>query len=529
MPEPSKALKNALAAATEAMRRHRMDEAAAGFRRALEIDPGHAEALASLGLVLSALGFHGEAVHRLQAALQRQPQDTRLLKALGKELLDWGDANGAVACFEGLLRLSPRDVFALAHLGQARWGQEREGEARELWERALAIDPGNAHALCFRGSAEMERGRSGEAQSYQRRALAAEPGHAQAHFNLAQITRNGDAEQRLQQIETALRRNDLAFDDRVPLHFAAAKILDDAGETDRAFAHFSQGNGLVWSRFGLASELYVRQTEDIIGVFDEQYFRSRAPSLEKSAAGEGLVFILGMPRSGTTLVEQILGSHPDVAAGGERPDIRAIAESLPARLGLREPYPFAARALQADLAGRLVGEHLGRIAAARGNKPCFTDKTPANFLRLGLIAALFPQAKVIHCRRDPVDTCLSCYVQLFGRNSILYSYDLAALGLYYRLYEQLMGHWRRVLPLQIFDVSYEELVSDQERVSREIVGFCRIPWDDSCLRFHERAGAVRTASAWQVRQAVYASSVGRWRRYERHLGPLLKALGTAVG
>lgn len=518
-----------MAAGMSAMRSVRMDEAVSHFRRVLEHDPGNADALANLGVALSALGNHGEAVHRLQAASQRQPWNALLLRTLGKELLDWGDANGAADCFEALLRLAPKDGFALAHLGQARRGQGRETEARDIWEKALDLDPKNADALCFLGGSEIEAGRTAEAAALQRRALEAQPFHAAAHFNLAQIGRNGDAEARLQQIETALRGNTLVFDETVPLHFAAAKILDDRGDMDLAFVHLSAGNRLVWSRFGLESRLYVQQTEDLIRVFDDRYFRARATELAESRMGEGLIFILGMPRSGTTLVEQILGSHPDVAAGGERVDIRALGESLPARFGTQEPFPFAARGLNAASSGTVAEEHLARVRAMRGGKTHFTDKTPANFLRLGLIATLFPRAKVIHCRREAEDTCLSCYAQLFGRNSLLYTYDLATLGLYYRLYERLMEHWRRVLPLPVLDVVYEDVVADPAQKAQDIIRFCGIPWDDACLRFHEKKGAVRTASAWQVRQAVYKTSVGRWRRYERHLGPLLKALGRAVG
>jgi hypothetical protein len=233
-----------------------------------------------------------------------------------------------------------------------------------------------------------------------------------------------------------------------------------------------------------------------------------------------------MMRSGTTLAEQILASHPRVYGAGELPLLGRLIESLPRRLGTGDGYPEAVRRLDRATTRALAAEHQQRLKGLGGAAERVVDKMPANFLALGLIATLFPRARIIHCRRDPIDTCLSCYFHDFGP-SIPYTLDLRHLGLYYRAYERLMAHWAAVLPVPVFELRYEELTADQEAVSRRLVAFCGLEWDERCLRFHETRRVVRTASQLQVRQPLYRGSVGRWKRYEAFLQPLRDALAGA--
>jgi hypothetical protein len=229
-----------------------------------------------------------------------------------------------------------------------------------------------------------------------------------------------------------------------------------------------------------------------------------------------------MPRSGTSLAEQILASHPRVRGAGELVDIGKMSTLLPGRLG-GEAYPDCLERLDRATARTLAEEYQGSLRQHGGAAERVVDKMPHNYLHLGLIAALFPRSRIVHCRRDPVDTCLSCYFQEFV-NPLPYGPDLASLGRYYREYERLMAHYAQVLPLPLFELNYEELTAQQEAVSRRLVEFCGLDWDDRCLRFHETARTVRTSSSLQVRKPMYTSSVGRWKRYEAHLGPLLDAL-----
>ena len=268
----------------------------------------------------------------------------------------------------------------------------------------------------------------------------------------------------------------------------------------------------------------VRQVDALISSFDRALFLSRSTL---GAASELPVFVLGMPRSGTTLVEQILASHPMVHASGELLAsglmIDGIA-SLPAARQAGKGYPEAVRLVDRAAAEALAGRYLEAIGRDAGEAARVTDKLPFNFLRIGLIALLLPRARIIHCQRDPYDTCLSCYFQDF-QDAQPFVYELERLGKYYREYERLMAHWRSVLPSPMLEVPYEALVNDPEPWCRRILEHCALPWDERVLRFFATERSVQTASFWQVRQPIYLSSVGRWRHYRKHLGPLFEALG----
>ena len=232
-----------------------------------------------------------------------------------------------------------------------------------------------------------------------------------------------------------------------------------------------------------------------------------------------------MARSGTSLVEQIVASHPLARGAGE---LTKIADLITAFERTAGPYPDSAAALDAKTSHRLATayeSHLCRVAG--GNAARLTDKMPANFMHLGFIALLFPRARIVHCLRDPLDACLSIYFQRF-RHGNDYAYDLADIGFFYRQYQRLMDHWRRVLPLAIHEVRYEDLVADPDGQVRALIEFLGLPWDEHCLVHHRSRRAVQTASAWQVRQPIYASAIGRWRHYEKHLGPLKQALELEV-
>jgi hypothetical protein len=259
--------------------------------------------------------------------------------------------------------------------------------------------------------------------------------------------------------------------------------------------------------------------DQLIRTFDAVYFR-RVRGFGISS--ELPLFIVGMPRSGTTLVEQIVASHPQVFGAGELRDVERIALSLAAHLGNDVGYPSCLAKAPAEAVRAMAERHLHRLTALAGGSVRIVDKMPTNYLHLGLIATLFPQARIIHCRRGPLDTCVSCYFSYF--RGLPFAWDLEELGRYHRSYDSLMAHWKAVLPLPVLDVSYEELVDNQEAISRRLMEFCGLDWDERCLAFHETPRPVHTASTMQVRQPIYKSSVGRWRRYEAHLQPLVRAL-----
>jgi len=314
-----------------------------------------------------------------------------------------------------------------------------------------------------------------------------------------------------------LRMNELLRSDIVPstkkidLHFALAKVLEEDNDYDDAFNHWQAGNklknsALKWKDAG--REVRVRR---IMAVFDKDLLtRHRGGGSPSSAP----IFVLGMPRSGTTLVEQILVSHSRVDAGGEM----LVLPRLASEVG----YPENCAQLNSEALKGLGERYL--TEARPGNRSHFTDKLPDNYLRIGLIRLILPNAIIIHCRRDPVDTCLSCYRMHFGGNTQGFSYDLRNLGLEYRRYRGIMDHWQALTPDAIHEVCYEDLIADKDREIRRLLDFCELSFEEGCLQFHKTDRPVETASASQVRREIYGTAVERWKKYEKHLKPLLQVI-----
>jgi hypothetical protein len=311
--------------------------------------------------------------------------------------------------------------------------------------------------------------------------------------------------------------------EQIDLNFALSKALADVGDKDQSFQRLLTANALKRRRTFYDEAADIGFLERMQTAFTGQMMRNNEGAGEPSPAP---AFILGMPRSGTTLAEQILASHPKVFGAGEIPDFaRALAAIGPVS-PLRAPE--AALQMSREQWRRLGAAYLGNIRARAPAAERIVNKMPDNFRFVGLIHLALPNARIIHVRRDPIDTCLSCFSKQFAGN-LPYSYDLAELGRYYRAYEALMAHWRRVLPQgAMLEVRYEEIVADLEGQARRILAYCGLAWDANCLDFHRTERPVHTASVAQVRQPIYKSSVQRWRPYERFLGPLLAELGPAI-
>jgi hypothetical protein len=373
------------------------------------------------------------------------------------------------------------------------------------------------------------QGRTDEALAEYLETLRFAPNDSQAIYFLSELAAAGAyrfPDEEVRRVRELAARPDLPIDELCRLNFALAQILDKSGSYDEAFAHCRRANELRQEIDRRCGHVYdpaeqSRYADRQIATFTPAYFE-RVRSFGSDS--ELPVFVVGMPRSGTTLAEQIIASHPRAHGAGELRDIGRMVGTLPQRLGGADNYPECLARLDEATARALAEEYLQRLRQLGGEAVRVVDKFPTNFLYLGLIATLFPRARVVHCRRDPIDTCLSCYFQNFA-DPLPFKLDLGHLGHYYCEYERLMAHWTRVLPVPVFELRYEELTADQEAVSRRLVEFCGLEWDERCLRFHEARRPVQTASALQVRRPLYRSSVGRWKRYESHLRTLLETLG----
>jgi tetratricopeptide (TPR) repeat protein len=511
------------------MRQGQYDAAAVAFRAALRLNPRHLDARCNLGAILHRQGRLAEALPLLEETVRLAPNFAQARNDLGGVYLAYNQVEAAIEHFREAVRLRPDFAEAHSNLGLALRETGRIDEATRCFREAARLNPAYAGAHNNLAYTLEFQGRVAEARAEFLEALRLDPNNARALAALTGLAVAGHyqlSDDELGRIRALAARKDLPLDDLGRLHFALARMHDKAGEHDAAFGHYRQGNELrkhyVRAR-GAAfdPDAQRRYVDALVGTFTPAYFGLVKPF---GADSELPVFVVGMMRSGTSLAEQILASHPLVHGAGELRDIDLLAVGLPQRLGTAEGYPACAERLDAATARALAEDHLRKLGELGGGAVRVVDKAPFNFLHLGFIATLFPKARIIHCRRDPVDTCLSCYFQNFGE-PLAFSLDLRHLGLYYREYERLMAHWARVLPLPLFELQYEELTADQEAVSRRLVDFCGLEWDERCLRFHETRRPVRTASTLQVRRPMYRSAVGRWKRYEAHLGPLLEALG----
>ncbi len=437
----------------------------------------------------------------------------------GVALQKAGNLLQAAQIYSGLIRDDPTNADAWHLLGTIEIGRGNFDAAHDMIGQALRIQPGAAifhHNMAYVLSAQS---RMDESVAAYRKAVELAPDYAEAHFNLSQSVRVAAGDPLIAAVERLCAKPDLSDRDRCFIEFAAGKAFADLGQHDRAFGHYAAGNA---AHGAMPDPTLGRDyMERILSVCDKALLASRFGG---GAPDASPIFIVGMPRSGTTLAEQVLASHPMVFGAGELPLVERVRAALPRRTPGDDDYPDCLADTPDPVIADLALTYMKHATAKSGAADYITDKAPLNFRHLGLIALLFPKARIVHCRRDPLDTCLSCYFQNFthGQN---YSFDLADLGRFYRDYRWMMERWSERLPIPVFELDYEELVADLEGVGRRLLAYCGLDWHSDCGRFFETERPVLTASRMQVRRPVYTTSVGKWRKYKQHLGPLIAALG----
>ena len=425
---------------------------------------------------------------------------------------------------------NPNRADAWVKLGTVCLEQDETASAQAAYEQALAVEPDSADALTGMGNLNLEQGRIDAATDLLERALKVDADNLGARFHLVQARKVSAGEANLAALESCLEKVEkYSADKRISLHYALGKAYDDLKEWDRAFPHFMEGARLKRSTLSYDPMHDSWRGKRIAEILDAGAMQRLHGSGESSDIP---VFVLGMPRSGTTLTEQIIASHPDVFGAGELRDLMDIAQThitkpqlrLTAEAG-RPAYPENLAGLDTAVLARWGRDYLLRIRRRAPHARHITDKMPANYLALGLIPLMLPNAKIVHVMRNPVDTCVSCFTRLFNRHQDA-TYDLRELGQHYAVYARLMQHWRAVLPQGNFmEIQYEDIVADMPTQARRLIDFVGLPWNDACLSFHKTQRNVRTASVAQVRQPIYSTSVERWRHYEKYLGPLFEGMG----
>ena len=535
------------------------DEAVAWFGKAVALRPDFAAAQANLGLLLVALRRHAEAEAPLRAALSAMPRDAVLHNALGVALEALQRFADAEQNYRAALEAQPalaeahanlgnclrrvgrvfeaeahlvraielRPGFAVAHFNLGVLLQDREEHDRAIaqYRQALAHRPDYLEALNNLGSSLRIQGFVDEARAAFEKILELQPTQIEAHCNLAQFKtyRPGDphVEQMLSQQH---RLASLPGEGRIRYWFTAGKMLEDVGRHEESFAAYAMGNREKRATTPWDEAAHLDLQRRIISTFTREKLASHA--VPAAAEGPVPIFIVGMPRSGTSLLEQVLATLPGIHGAGEitwLPETLQVENGAPGADGGEFPRPLAQYSTDDYL--RLGQRYVERIRELAPHATHVVDKLPDNFQHLGLIHLMFPNARIVHSMRDPMDSCFSCYSRLFIANNLAYTYDLGAVGRYWVSYNELMQHWRQALPAgRVLDVSYESMVGDLENQARRLVDYLGLPWDDRCLGFHQNQRIVKTASVAQVRRPIYRTSVARWMPYERHLGPLFEVV-----
>jgi tetratricopeptide (TPR) repeat protein len=534
-----------------------LDEAVASYRRAVELDPDYAEAHYNLGNVLRDLGQVVRAMASYRHALKIKPDYAEAHSNLGNALRDIGHLDCALESCRHALEINPYLAEQHGNLGNVQYDLGQLNDAEASYRRALELKPDYAETHSNLGNVLHDLGQLDNAVESFRRALELKPNLAKTHSNLGGILMElgkkneaelflnkaielapGDArplatalfyipcqqnDPRLNQLEAIYaQRRTLPLEERIRLNYAMGKAMKNIGQYDRSFTAYEEANRLRYQAHPFDEASDERFLEESCSFFNSELFNkfaSMEESLQTVQDERVPIFIVGMPRSGTTLIEQILASHPAIYGAGELSILGKIAKM--------------AKALPLDFAGcegtllalrELGQEYLGQVWKLAPNARYITDKLPANYQHLGLIHLMLPNAKIIHSMRDPMDTCFSCYALSF-RSEHEYSNDLGMLGRHYLRYRKLMEHWHSVLPPgRILDVHYEYNVADPEHKARRMLDFLGLAWDPACLRFYETERAVLTPSVLQVHKPIYTSSVGRWKYYEKHLKSLLGIL-----
>jgi len=527
----------------------RIEEAFEACRKALELNPEYPEALINLGNLHVRTTDYVSGVESFAEAIALAPENPTARTNLSVALLRLGETEAACEQAREALRINPRYVEALIALGNAEISTDGYEEAEEAFRSALEIHPNHpeaalnlaaalhkagrsdASAIVYRdllsvhtdlaeaeaglGVVLLASGRLDEAIGAFRRAVVSKPTLGDAQYNLASAAGATLTDDEVTAMQTALNDEKLNPGDCISLHFAVAEAADKRGDPKTAIDHFNSGNSFRRDAFAQneitfdAGE-FDRSIDEIIETFNAEIL-SRFEG--QGHASDTPVFIAGMPRSGTTLVEQIIASHPDASSVGER----GLIERLP------EGYPAGTLGLTPERMKELANQALAELTSRGNGTARVVEKTPFNFLYLGLIQILFPNARIIHCGRDPMDLGLSCYAQNFIADHP-WSTDLGDIGRFIKAEAKLMKHWNTVLSTPVLHVQYENLIIDQEGETRRIIEHMGLEWNDSCLSFHNNDQTVLTASNWQVRKPIYTNSQGRAKAYGTSLDQLANAL-----
>jgi len=492
------------------------------LNKVISQDPDNAHAYNNIGNALRALDRNEEAVAAYKRVLEINPEFALGYYNLGLILIELEELNDAVHCFNQALRINPADKNAYLGLGNARSAQGNLEQAVSACQKAIAIDPLYEEAYKELGKAFADHGEIEMALAANRKALEVNPEYAKAYLALSRNKKFTEYDDDIGAIESLFAKKGISDEDSVHLAFALGKAYEDLGNFDKSMEYVTKATRLKRNSYDYSISESQEEFDRIKQVFSSDFFSNHHDSGDPDRTP---IFILGMPRSGTSLVEQILASHPDVYGAGELKDLGKVLGSIKTSAKERQSGIIPAELLELDdrAFADLGKQYITRIRKYSANAKFITDKMPHNFLYIGFVRAILPNARIIHCTRDPMDNCLSIF-KTHLKNVHGYADNMSELGQYYRMYLELMKYWRATLPEFVYDQSYEDLVRSQREQVSKLLQHCGLDWDDACVDFHKTRRKVKTASNAQVRRPIYNDSVELWKRYEKQLEPLQAAI-----
>lgn len=494
------------------------------LHQAIGLAPTFADAHCHLGLALLGLEQSANALVHFEKALQLKPDSAEAHYGYAKVYLHQHHFTASERSIRKAIMLNPEQVEFYLLLADIDHEQGHYAKALMHLDQALAMDPTHSNVYLSRGNVLMEMGEIAQAEE-QFLNVSTHPNLescVHAHYSLVQLGKVTPDHGSLHALLSIMTDTEVLSPHALEyLYFALGKCHDDIGEWTTAFQYFTEGCRLKRQRMNYHIAEQIEFTDKLIHCFTQQTIDHLKAFANPSALP---IFIVGMPRSGSTLVEQVLSEHSQVYGAGELKYFNDLIQQ-PIK---NQSYPENISYLSSEICRAITDNYVAALQQHSSSAIRITDKMPYNFIAIGLIYALFPNAKIIHVKRNPIDTCLSCYTKLFTEGQ-LYSYDLTELGQYYQCYERIMNHWRHILPSDAWlDIEYEAMVNNLEAEARRLIAFCDLAWEPDCLNFYQSKRSVRTASFVQVRQPIYTSSVERWRRYEQELAPLIQVLNHTI-
>ena len=502
-----------------AMRRNNYAQASKVLQQAVSLNPLNSSLQFNLGLAYSKQDWLDKSIQHLRESVRLNPDFEPAQSLLCHVSCQVFHFDEAIEAGKKAIKLAPMSYIAHTNLAAAYeiWGDL--DLAFEHSKKAAELAPDQVQTQFKLASAYLSSGNKDKARQYLNNTVRLQPTHTAALRQLARLTTYSTPQHTdFVDYKRLLESKTLAENERSELYFALGKMYQDCKIFDVAFENYLAGNKIEHERLGFSIDAFVEKVTDLTTFYTRARLRKHT---ETGNPDKSPLFIVGMPRSGTSLVEQILASHSAIFGAGERSWFWRLESIINEYLQSNDSYPECTKGLDSSASSKLSNkylEHLQIISKAEAHT-YIIDKNPGNFERLGLIWQLFPNARVIHCQRNPMDTCVSIFTLLFPEK-ILYGYDLYTLGAYYTQYERLMEHWQEVMPEQIFNIKYEDLIAKQEPTTQKLIDFLGLPWDENCLHYYENKRKVQTASDFQVRKPIYTSSIDRWKDYEQFLGPL---------